>query len=111
MKLISLLNAVTLFGKTYTFKGGFSWLNEVYSTLPNILWLILAAVGGAGTVYAVILGVNLAKSESEDKRKTAANRIKNTIIGLAVLLVLILVINLLIPFLISVIWPDYCTIS
>lgn len=99
--LISLLNSYKIFGKTWLFLGGYSWLNDVYDVLPNILWIILAAVGGAGIVYSIILGINLAKSDSDDKRKTASTRLKNTIIGIAVLVVLVLVINFLIPLVIS----------
>lgn len=100
--LISLLS-YSVFGEKYTFIGGYSWLNGVYDTLPNILWTILAAVGGAGVVYSIILGINLAKSESDDKRKTASTRLKNTIIGISVLIVLVLVINVLIPLLLKLI--------
>lgn len=103
--LFSLLN-LKIFGKEYLFLGGYDWLNNVYNTLPPILWTILAAVGGAGVVYAIILGINLAKSESDDKRKTASTRLKNTIIGLAVLISLILIINILIPVLIRIIGGD-----
>ena len=103
--LISLLS-VKIFGKVYTFTGGYSWLNGVYDVLPNILWTILAAVGAAGTIYSIILGINLAKSESDDKRKTAASRLKNTIIGLSVLLVLVLVINVAIPLIVANAIPE-----
>ena len=96
--LISLLN--------YTYTGNLSWLEDVYDTLPTILYAILAVVGGAGVVYSVILGVNLAKSETDDKRKTAATRLKNTIIGIAVLLVLVLFINLLLPEILHAAFPD-----
>lgn len=77
--------------------GNYGWLNDVYKTLPTILYAILAVVGGAGTVYAIILGVNLAKSESDEKRRYAAYRIRNTLIGVAILLVLVLFINLALP--------------
>lgn len=80
-----------------TYIGNLSWLNDVYATLPTILYAILAVVGGAGTVYAIVLGVNLAKSESDEKRKTSSTRLKNTIIGVAVLLVLVLFINIFLP--------------
>lgn len=100
--LISILG-LKVFGKTYTFIGGYSWLNGVYDTLPNILWIILAAVGGAGVVYSIILGINLAKSESDDKRKSASNRLKNTIIGLSVLISLVLIINIIIPLMLQLI--------
>lgn len=81
----------------FKFLGEYAWLNEVYSTLPIILYAILSVVGGAGAIYAIILGVNLAKADSEDARKKASERLRNTIIGVAVLLFLVLFINVLLP--------------
>ena len=86
----------------YSFHGGYSWLNDVYDVLPPILYAILGVVGAAGSIYAIILGVNLAKADSEDARKTASTRLKNTLIGVAVLLVLILFINVLLPLILDV---------
>ena len=91
----------------YQFVGELAWLNDVYKTLPGILYAILALIGGAGTVYAIILGVNLAKSESDDKRKTASTRLKNTIIGVVVLLILVLFINLFLPMILQAVYPLY----
>lgn len=85
----------------YKFYGPYAWLNDVYSVLPYILYALLALVGGAGTVYAVILGINLAKSESDDARKKAVDRLKNTIIGVAILLFLVLFINVLLPIILN----------
>lgn len=96
--LISLLN--------YTYYGDLSWLQDVYKVLPPILYTILAVIGGAGSVYAIILGVNLAKSETEDKRKAAATRMKNTIFGVAILLILVLFINLAIPEILHAVYPN-----
>ncbi len=90
----------------YLYQGNLAWLEDVYNTLPNILYAILAVVGGAGTVYAIILGVNLAKSESDDKRKQASTRLRNTLIGVAVLLVLVLFINLLLPEILHAVYPN-----
>mgnify|MGYP005794446867 CR=1 FL=1 len=90
----------------YQYLGSLAWLNDLYGTLPYILYAILAAIGGAGTVYAIILGINLAKSESEDQRKNAQNRIKNTIIGVVVLLVLVLFITIAIPEILHAVYPD-----
>ena len=83
-----------------------TFLNETYKVLPDILWCILALIGGAGCVYAIILGVNLAKAESDDKRKQASTRLKNTLIGVAVILFLVLFINVLLPYILKAIWPD-----
>lgn len=90
----------------YVFSGNLAWLEDVYNTLPSILYAILAVIGGAGTVYAIILGINLAKSESDDKRKAASSRLKNTVIGVAVLLVLVLFINLALPEILYAAYPN-----
>lgn len=91
---------------SYTYKNNFSWLNDVYKVLPNILWSIMAVAGAAGIVYSVILGVNLAKSETDDKRKTAATRMKNTIIGVAVLILIIVFVNVLFPMILHAAFPN-----
>ena len=88
------------------FVGDFAWLNDVYKTLPSILYAIMAVVGGAGVVYSIILGVNLAKSENDEKRRYAAYRLRNTLIGVFVLIAFILIINLLIPALVKTIWKE-----
>ncbi len=89
----------------YHFAGGYSWLNEVYDVLPPILYAILGVVGAAGSIYAIILGINLAKADSEDTRKNAATRLKNTLIGVAVLLVLVLFINVFLPMILQAVLP------
>ena len=101
MTLISLLG--------YYYGGGFAWLEDVYNVLPPILYSILAVVGAAGTVYSIVLGVNLAKSENDEKRKAAISRLRNTIIGVGVLLVLVLFINLGIPAILHAAFPEYVT--
>lgn len=90
----------------YVYYGSFSWLNDVYKVLPNILWSIMAVAGAAGVVYSIVLGVNLAKSETEDKRKTAATRIKNTVIGVAVLIIIIVFINVVLPEILHAAFPN-----
>ncbi len=96
---ISLLNG-------YQFTGQFAWLQDVYKTLPPILYTILAVVGGAGSVYAIVLGVNLAKSENDEKRKTAVARLRNTLIGVGILLILVLFINLALPPILHAAFPN-----
>lgn len=87
------------------FIGDFAWLNDVYNTLPSILYSIMAAVGAAGVVYSIILGVNLAKSENDEKRRYAAFRLRNTLVGVLILVVFVLFINIAVPALVKLIWP------
>lgn len=93
----------------YQFSGNLGWLSDVYDTLPPILYALLAVIGGAGTVYSIILGINLAKSDSDDKRKNSMLRLRNTLIGVAVLLVLVLFINLALPPILKAAYPDEVT--
>lgn len=93
----------------FRFTGGYSWLNEVYNVLPPILYAIMGVVGAAGSIYAIILGINLAKADSEDSRKQATTRLKNTIIGVAVLIVLVVFINVLLPLILKAALPNYVT--
>lgn len=88
-----------------TFYGGYSWLNDVYKVLPPILYAILGVLGAAGGIYAIILGINLAKADSEDKRKQAATRLKNTLFGVATLIVLVVFINVLLPLILEAVLP------
>ena len=90
----------------YKFTNGLAWLEEVYTTLPSILYAILAVVGGAGAVYSIILGVNLAKSENAEKRKAALLRLRNTLVGVGVLLVLVLFINVALPPILHAAFPE-----
>ena len=75
---------------------GWKWVWEVANAIESVLWPILIIVGAAGMIYAVILGVNIARADSTDKREEAKKRLINTIIGLAVIIALILFFKLLI---------------
>ena len=75
---------------------GWSWVYDVTSAIESVLWPILIIVGAAGMIYAVVLGVNIARADSTDKREEAKKRLINTIIGLAVIIALILFFKLLI---------------
>lgn len=85
--------------------GNYAWLNDVYDVLPTILYIMLALVGGAGMVYSIILGINLARADSDDARKKAIERLRNTIIGVAILLLLVVFINLLLPLILQAALP------
>ena len=69
--------------------------------------VLTSGKGGVGkTTVCANLGINLAKADSEDKRKQASTRLKNTIIGVGTLIMLVLFINVLLPLILSGIWPD-----
>ena len=74
----------------------FEWVNEITKAINLILWPILIVVGSAGTIYAVVLGVNMARADSTEKREEAKKRLINVIVGIAIVVGLILFFQLLI---------------
>ena len=91
---------------SYYYTNNLGWLNDVYKVFPGILYAILSIVGGAGMVYSIVLGVNLAKSENDEKRRYALYRLRNTLIGVALLLIIVLVINLALPEILKKAFPN-----
>ena len=72
--------------------------NRVFAPVVDILDAmlvpILILVGTAGSIYAIVLGVNFSKAESADKREEAKKRMINAIIGLVVTVLLLILLKL-----------------
>ncbi len=88
----------------FTFSGDaaqFDWINKIYQYLEPTLWAIMAIVGAAGAVYAIVLGVNLAKAEDQSKRDEAKKRLVTVLIAVGVTIALVLFFNLLFPYIIA----------
>ena len=79
--------------------GALGWLKNVTEAIDMLLYPILALVATAGIIYAVVLGVNLAKAESTEKREEAKKRMINAIIGFVSIIALVLLMKLVIYFL------------
>ena len=111
------MKSYALAEKTYTYPSGetwgkfkfatqedashFGWINYVYKYLEPTLWAIMAIVGAAGAVYAIVLGVNLAKAEDQSKRDEAKKRLVTVLIAVGVTIALVLFFNLLFPYIIA----------
>ena len=79
----------------------FGWINYLYKYLEPTLWAIMAIVGAAGAIYAIVLGVNLAKAEDQSKRDEAKKRLVTVLIAVGVTIALVLFFNLLLPYIIG----------
>lgn len=82
------------------------WVYEVCDAIDLILYPILILVGTAGMIYAVVLGVKLARAESADQQQEAKKRMINFIIGLVSIIALILLLKLFVTYLPAWINPD-----
>ncbi len=76
-------------------------LANVFDIISIILWVALAIVGAIGSIYAIYLGVQLAKADEQGKRDDAKKHLITTIIAVGVTLALILVFNIFLPMLLD----------
>ena len=63
--------------------------NTVVSTVKSILIPVLAILGAAGMIWAIVLGVNMARADSTEKREEAKKRLISLIVGIVIMIVLI----------------------
>lgn len=68
--------------------------NPITSLLDSMLVPILIVVGTAGSIYAIVLGVNFSKAETADKREEAKKRMINAVIGIVVMIILLVLLKL-----------------
>ena len=73
-----------------------AWLEEIKSAVDLVLYPILALVATAGIIYSIVLGVNLARAESSEKRDEAKKRMINAIIGFVSVIALIFVMKIVV---------------
>ena len=98
MTLVKIVGGGTgYFGDANGEGGNYSWINSLYSVLGPLLYAIMGVVGAAGAIYAIVLGVNLAKAEDQSKRDEAKKRLITVLIAVAVTIALVLFFNLLLP--------------
>ena len=73
------------------------WIKELLTALEWILWVALILVGACGAVYAIYVGVKMARADSSEQREEAKKRLINIIVAIVVTIALILFFNLLLP--------------
>lgn len=69
-------------------------LDPILELLNNLLLPILIVVGTAGSIYAIVLGVNFARAETSDKREEAKKRMVNAIVGIVAMVFLLILLQL-----------------
>lgn len=74
-------------------------VSPVLDVLNAILWPMIAVVGAAGTIYCVVLGVRIAKSDDQTAREKAKRDLIGAIIGFVLIFVLIVALKLAMPIL------------
>ena len=72
--------------------SGYQALVPILSLIDSALVPILIVLLSVATIYAVVLGVNMARADSGDKREEAKKRLINFLIGAVIIIVLIAII-------------------
>ena len=76
-------------------------LGQVFDIISIVLWVVLAIVGAIGSIYAIYLGVQLARADEQGKRDDAKKHLITTVIAVGVTVALILVFNIFLPMLLD----------
>ena len=77
-----------------TLPENFKWVAQISNAISQVLWPILIVVAAAGSIYAIVLGVNMARADSTEKREEAKKRVINVLIGMVIIVGLILLLEL-----------------
>ena len=72
----------------------FPWLKNLVNVLNSVVAPILIVIGAVGIIYAIYLGVMLAKAENAEKREEAKKRIINVIVAIVITAALIFLMYL-----------------
>ncbi len=73
-----------------------NFLDPIYSALQSILIPVLIVAGTVGSIYAVVLGINMARADSAEKREEAKKRVINVVLALVIVIVLIIIFQFVI---------------
>lgn len=73
------------------------WLTGLMTTLSTVLWVLLALVGAAGGIYAIYVGIKMARADSAEQREENKKRLINIVVSIVVVIVLILFFNTFLP--------------
>ena len=84
-----------------TYGANLGWISDLLTALNWILWVSLVLVGACGAVYAIYIGVKMARADSSEQREEAKKRLINVIVAIVVTIALILFFNLILPAILS----------
>lgn len=70
--------------------SGAEYISEnVVNTITSVLVPILAIVGAAGIIWAIVLGINMARADSAEKREETKKRLISLIVGIVIMIALV----------------------
>ena len=89
-KLANLIMGAKFLGEANIADGATEVSEYIVSTVKSIMIPILGIVSAAGMIWAIVLGVNMARADSTEKREEAKKRLIGLIVGIVIMVALIL---------------------
>ncbi len=74
---------------------GYEWLGGLLDFIEAAMWPIIIVLLAISAIYAIVLGVNMARAESAEQRDGAKKRIINFLIGAITIIVILVIIYVL----------------
>lgn len=79
----------------------YEWLSKLLSSIEWVMWIALILVGACGAIYAIYVGVRMARADSSEQREEAKKRLINIIVSIVVTIALILFFNIVLPLILN----------
>ena len=79
------------------------WLGKVFEVISIVMYIIMGLVGAAGAIYAIYLGIKLARADESGQREECKKHLITVCIAVAVTIVFVLFFNILLPMLVGAI--------
>lgn len=79
----------------------YGWMGQVFGATSIVLYILMGLVGAAGAIYAIYLGIQLARADEQSKRDDAKKHLITVLIAVAVTVVLVLFFNELLPLIVE----------
>ena len=83
--------------KIQEIEAEFGWVRQIIEAVKTILVPVLAIVAAAGVIWAIVLGVQMARADSTDRREECKKRLIGLIVGIVVLVVVMMFFLFLFP--------------
>ncbi len=91
----------------YNWAGGPNgWADTLLNVISMVFWVAMALVASAGTIYAIYVGIKMARADSAEAREENKKRMINIIVTVILVIVLILFFNLFLPMILEVLPLD-----
>ena len=91
----------TVIGKLDKTGTDYEWLSKLLSSIEWVMWIALILVGACGAIYAIYVGVRMARADSSEQREEAKKRLINIIVSIVVTIALILFFNIVLPLILN----------